>query len=110
MRIHTALYPCGRAPKEPMSDDFAQGLTYLSRSQNQRHAKPVAADGFTLRPSPFSLLLSPTLRTWRVALEPALHPNFAARQSASTTIFQTGLASRQPGQVASFKVTSLHSE
>ncbi|KAK2056397.1 hypothetical protein LY76DRAFT_595195 [Colletotrichum caudatum] len=32
-----------------------------------RHANPMAGDGF--------MLLSPTLRTWRVALGSALHPN-----------------------------------
>ncbi|WDK16720.1 hypothetical protein CGRA01v4_08003 [Colletotrichum graminicola] len=52
----------------------------------------MAGDGFTL--------LSPTLRSRWVALGSALHPNLAARQSASMTALQTGLASRRPGQIA----------
>ncbi|KAK2017688.1 hypothetical protein LZ32DRAFT_600462 [Colletotrichum eremochloae] len=62
----------------------------------------MAGDGFTL--------LSPTLRTWRTPKRPALHPNLAARQSASVTAFQMGLASRRPGQIASSRVTSLHTQ
>ncbi|KAK1579423.1 uncharacterized protein LY79DRAFT_341909 [Colletotrichum navitas] len=76
-----------------------RGTVTLTKS---RRANPMAGDGFTL--------LSPTLRTWWVALGSALHPNPAARQSASMTAPQMGLASRRPGQIALSKVMLLHSQ
>ncbi|KAF6837380.1 hypothetical protein CMUS01_05036 [Colletotrichum musicola] len=67
----------------------------------QIHAKSPAGDGFACP--------APTLRSLRVALEPALHSRLARCQSSFTTVFKTGLASRRPGvgwTVASSEVTS----
>ncbi|KAF6821056.1 hypothetical protein CSOJ01_00491 [Colletotrichum sojae] len=66
---------------------LALAPSYLA--EGMRYAKSPAGDGFACP--------APTLRSLRVALEPALHFRLARCQSSSTTVVKTGLASRRPG-------------